>query len=58
MDIRHNKTNNLSPVFKSISSAFNTYIPAMHVNVKDTFVSSTKQQKPTKEQEVATIIFK
>ena len=50
MDIRQNKTNNTTPVFKAICDTFNTYIPAMHVRGADTFVSTTKQQKPTKEQ--------
>ena len=53
MDIRQNKTNNTTPVFKAICDTFNTYIPAMHVRGADTFVSTTKQQKPTKETPAA-----
>ncbi len=54
MDIGKGKINRIKSVFDRVFNRSNTYIPALHTKVEDTFVSTTKQtqkeEKPTKEQ--------
>ena len=57
MDIGKGKINRIKRVFDRVFNRSNTYIPAMHTKVEDTFVSTTKpiqqEEKPTKEQVLA-----